>query len=434
MGRSLRQRERYAPKAMGPLMVAALVLAFTPPRQLADYVERPDNSFAWERQGDEIALRSQTWQDITWKHTLTLHRPAVSLRTDVAILVVTGDRVPRDEQEAKRLADVVGMRVATLYDVPNQPLFDDLREDALIGYSLVQALQTKDDTWPLLFPMTKSVMAAMRALSESTAGESEPIRRFIVTGASKRGWTTWLVGALKDPRVIGIAPALYDNLNIPAQIRAMRSQFGDTSEMIRDYTEAGLIEALETPAGQALARMVDPFAYRWDITVPKLIINGTNDPYWTVDAIQRYLPRLSWPTWITYLPNRGHDLDDAPRYMGSLAGFARALAGRRSLPTISTEVGRASIEVKSSATPSAVIVWAAETMEADFRRVNWTPIRRESPPPSTGGYQSTIDLGDPGRNRAIYVEHQFERDGIRVSLCTPISIQWVARADAVQAW
>ena len=34
--------------------------------------------------------------------------------------------------------------------------------------------------------------------------------------------------------------------------------------------------------------MVDPYTYRDRLTMPKLLINGTNDRYWTLDALNIY--------------------------------------------------------------------------------------------------------------------------------------------------
>ena len=86
--------------------------------------------------------------------------------------------------------------VAIIWQIPNQPLYDDLTEDELISFTLHNFRNDGDFTWPLLFPMVKSAVRAMDAVQEfSKETLQHDIASFVVTGASKRGWTTWLTGA-----------------------------------------------------------------------------------------------------------------------------------------------------------------------------------------------------------------------------------------------
>ncbi len=83
--------------------------------------------------------------------------------------------------------------IAILYDIPNQPLLDGKKEDALIAETFVRALETKDMSWPLLFPMAKSVVKAMDALQAFSKEELKlPVTQFVLSAprnaGGQRGW------------------------------------------------------------------------------------------------------------------------------------------------------------------------------------------------------------------------------------------------------
>ena len=177
------------------------------PTALQDYVARPDDSFAWklidkqEAAGArvyEVEFISQTWMDMPWKHDLIVFEPAQLKHPEHVLLFITGGsnkNKPKLEDKllGSSLAALSGTRVALLFQVPNQPLLGGRTEDDLITDTFLFYLATNDARWPLLFPMVKSATRAMDCVEQLAAQEwKSPVKGFIVTGASKRGWTTWL--------------------------------------------------------------------------------------------------------------------------------------------------------------------------------------------------------------------------------------------------
>lgn len=405
----------------------AAVQAPVPPQELYDYLSKKDKSFAIEKisaddRGTTIEMTSQTWQGIPWRHTIIMRQPAKLTKRGTGILYVTGDG-PRagDYRDLALMTAATGMPVAMLFNVPNQPLWG-MKEDDLIGHTFEEYLKTSDPTWPLLFPMTKSAIRAMDAVEAATAKTANPIHRFVVTGASKRGWTTWFTGAAKDRRVIGIAPMVYDNLNVGAQMPHQLEQWGAYSEMIQDYTRRGLQQAMATPSGKHLAAIIDPFSYRKNIHVPTLIVRGANDPYWAADATRLYWNDLRQPHWLMSVPNAGHDLGGGISAAQTIGAFARSVAGEFRMPKVEGEVEQTGNKIRwtfsfppvtPGLTPTEARLWVAKSDTHDFRKSTWVisdHVGFEKP-----GMLSR-EIEKPAGNTAAYIEFRFTSKGQPFSL------------------
>ena len=84
---------------------------------------------------------------------------------------------------------------------------------------------------------------------------------------------SWLSAAV-DPRVMGIIPLVYDNLNLQAQLDNHLASWGEYSPMIHDYTDLDIPSYLSSEQGADLARIVDPYTYIDRMHMPKLIVSA----------------------------------------------------------------------------------------------------------------------------------------------------------------
>ncbi|MGH9326794.1 MAG: PhoPQ-activated pathogenicity-related family protein [Terriglobia bacterium] len=404
--------------------------------QLMQYVNRPDRAFHWKHlqtttvsRGNiyKLHLTSQVWQGIPWEHQLQVYEPKDVRFPDILLLYVTGGHASREGVSAGfTIAEHAGMRVAVLYQIPNQPLFGGKVEDELIAYTFVQYLHTADASWPLLFPMVKSVVRAMDALQAfAPQGWGRPVDSFIIAGVSKRGWTTWLTAATGDPRVVAIAPMAIDMLNIPAQMKHQVAVYGHYSRQIDDYVRAGLLKprVVNSLRGRRLWRMVDPYTYRRQLTLPKLIVRGTNDPYWTQDALNLYWRGLSGGKWILYVPNATHNMEHNRDRVYNTAGvFARHVASHTPMPQLSWKFSESHQQerliIRTSPPGIAARLWSAESRSLDFRKSHWTSI----PMRHTGSGFEGGRRRPKGDNLAVFVEVNYSFEGQPYPLSTQIRI------------
>ncbi len=428
------------------LWLAILLLAADAGSARADlltYVKTPDPAFSWKIKNKSVTpegtvydlhLVSQVWQNITWEHQLQVFLPKNVKPTATMFLWNQGGKAgPGSTLFGMELARKMNAPVAILFGVPNQPLLGGKTEDALIAETFIRYLETKDATWPLLFPMVKSMARAMDALQAFAKQEwNIEVTHFVVSGASKRGWTSWLTAAA-DPRVKALAPCVIDTLNMQAQLPHQLKSFGAYSEQIADYTKRGLVPPPKTPEGNKLWSMVDPWAYRDKLKKPTMIINGTNDPYWTQDALNLYWDDLPGEKWVLYVPNAAHNLvqmHDGPtlipdriRALNTLAAFGRHQIHDLPMPKLKWQHEGANpkmqINLQTDPAPKAARLWSAQAATRDFRKSKWT-----SQPMDVKNGALTADMTTPSQGFvAFYAELEYEIDNYRYYLSTQLRIE-----------
>ena len=345
-----------------------------------------------------LHMVSQKWKEVTWKHVVWVIVPNKAIEkpqdpsSRSAILLVDGGGwrkewgedappliQPRAEfQVLKGIAEATGSPAIVVSQVPFQPMLGDLNEDALIAETFKRFIQGEGDDWPLLMPMVRSAVRAMDTAQKFTKDEHQlEIDKFTITGASKRGWTTWLTSAV-DSRIHALAPMVIDMLNMPVQMEHQKATWGTYSDEIGDYTELSLQKFMKTKQGESLIQIVDPYRYRDRIDQPKLLIFGTNDRYWPLDACNNYWAELRGEKYLLYTPNQGHSIQDIARVAGSICALHKSRCGQGVLPKLDWKTdlkdGRIHLSMQCDTDPQETSIWIARSDTRDFRNASWTSL------------------------------------------------------------
>ena len=389
-----RVQRTLAALAIAALCSVASSAELPPKTVIDDYVRKPDDSFSWrvlsssEADGvlsvvvDMVSQRWLTPADVDrpeWQHWLTLSIPA-GMTSETALLYIGGGRNGGEPPTASNermaiIAKATGTVVAELGMVPNQPLVfhEDGKqryEDDLIGYAWAQFLDIGDARWLPRNAMVKSAVRAMDAVTAvmaSEAGGERKVDRFAVAGGSKRGWTAWMVGAM-DERVVGLIPIVIDVLNVEPSMRHHFAAYGFWAPSVGDYVAHGIMRRFGEPRLAALYDLVDPYAYRHRLTMPKLVLNAAGDQFFLPDSSSFYWNELQGAKSLRYVPNADHSLGGSDA-VETIAAFHALLARGESAPRFSWQRSPdGTLRVHAEDAPEEVWLWQATNPQArDFR-------------------------------------------------------------------
>lgn len=389
-------------KLFGGVLAAAILVsspaAAGPPNALDAYVAKPDPSYnvrvVGSCKGDGyrcavLQLTSQTWgpkdvDDRVWKHWMTVVIPDNVIHTK-AFLYITGgekgDAAPtKPEDRFAKLAVETRSVVVELDDVPNQPLTfaDDPRrkarvEDEIIAYLQARYATAQNPDELLRLPMVKSGTQAMTAVQDfikTDSGGKLKIDGFVVAGGSKRGWTTWLVGAV-DKRVVGIVPIVINVLSVNDTAIHHWRALGYFSPALQDYVDAGLIPGqIGKPSLEGVNLIEDPLNYqdRATMKIPKYVINAVGDEYFPPDNTRYGYSRVAQPKRLRMIPNSKHSTAGTD-IMDSITAFHDAILNGRAMPDYAWKVrADGAIVVTPKGKPTEVLLWqGTNPKDRDFR-------------------------------------------------------------------
>lgn len=375
-------------------------------------------------------MQSQAWspgQLVTpaaWQHDVSLYIPPRTHAKRALLFINNGDNTPAKPEnnltpdKLAALALASKTIVVSLGQVPNQTLLfkDDNRqrkEDDSAAHSWQLFMRHGDmPTLPLHVPMAAAASRAMTLAQQELARWK--IDRFIVVGASKRGWAAWL-SAVADDRVVAIVPAAMDLVDLPAGMAHIQRTYGGSWPIaVAPYVQEGITRATGSDAFARLSGIISPASYlpscyRNRLAIPKYIISASGDDFYVPDLAQRDMAALPGPTTHRFLPDSDH--------AGTLGGFdqgviafIRRLQTDRALPTVThhKKDNTSQLDVHFSERPVTVTMYQAHNPVArDFRKA--CGIRyNKLPLPARKDYTVALEArtGQPGWT-ATFVEARF---------------------------
>lgn len=360
-----------------------------------------------------------------WQHNLTLYVP-VNPKGKVVFLFISGGnkggkrKVPAYLKEiAQKLNCVVGM----IDNIPNQPLtFSDNGhekvEDDLLAYGLRRFFETNaslsgkptlaSSRWIPHLAMVKSVTLAMNYIEQLVKPQfTQP--QFILSGASKRGWTTWLTAAI-DKRVKGIVPRVFDALNLTESLAHHHDVYGFWAAAVQDYERHQVFSRIGTPLWDDLVAIIDPLKYNRTLTLPKMIVNAANDQFFLPDSSQFYYPQLTGAKYLRYVPNVGHGLG-SPDVVHNMAALIYSVQTGRSLPSFSWSLQqKTQLSLDFPILPSKIIQWeAVNPLKRDFRQgTGYWPVYQKKALSFSPASHLVITIARPEKGwKAFFIEVHF---------------------------
>lgn len=415
----------------------------TPATALDEYVRRNDGAYSIDPAARlsrlqyrirTLYMTSQLWAPTgrtpdAWDHKINVIVPVN--RTNTTALLFVREGILADvlntatvDQEMLDLALASGSVVVILYQMPDR---GSTAAHTLAAETFAEYLATGDSDWPLLMPMTKSIVKTMDAvtsyLAQGNEGDVE-VKDFVVAGGDLNGWAAWLAAAV-DSRVKAVLPMGWSMINMPAVAAHIEGFYNGYPAAWMPYSSRGVLQALNTPGGITLRQNIDPYSYLTRLKLPALLINSANDEFFPPGTEALFLDDLPQRPRLLYMPNVNHYFrptattppDAVTGYRGALRDalpWFMAIANNQALPAIASSIttGRrqASFTVTSSETAASARVWRATASQNDFRigasgRTPWQAGPAVDPVQSTT-YQADVSTVR-GTALAAYMELTF---------------------------
>ena len=406
---------------------------------MEDYIESTKDEFSYEIEeiiyedewtGYHIKMISGEWLDskkvdqVEWWHYVDIIIPK-NTQTSTGIMFIDGgvkeeDFFRLDSKSAEYAIETKSV-IVNVSNIPFQPINfldseqESFYEDDLIAYAWNEFLKSgakqKYTEWLPRFPMTRAVVRSMDLAQEITLQNDINVKDFLVSGASKRGWTAWTTAAV-DERIIAVAPLVIDLLNVVPSFENHYRSYGEFSPAVQDYVNYNIPDWMGTKEFKVLMSYVEPYSFLEKFTMPKYIINAGSDEFFSTDSWRFYYEELPENKLIRYVPNANHSLSG--EYLSNdLVSFFHRIVNNIDLPDLNWELIDDNLEVFLDYDGEySVSIWRAFNEDGrDFRLWQEGELWKESKINTNEDNIYNIKLDNQSNGyQAIMVEFNLDQD------------------------
>ena len=405
------------------LAVAGAMLANATP--LDDYINKADENYKWVDTGLQfdtffggkahvLNVTSQRWMDKTrgyvlsgkhetttlWTHQVVVIIPKVVDFTNVSMAYLTGNcnenpGEPHKMDEDVLVADeitsnshAIGIVVFQIpncpYVFPSDPSQTHRTEDKVLAWAWKEFMDDPkhDPTWLPRLPMAKAAFQCMRAVEEFTAQKKlAAIKGWFVAGASKRGWTTWMVGSAtceKCPTILGIAPLVPIVPNLIQDMHRQWQAYNGWTFAFSDYTAVNLTVHVDDPIFTSAMEIIDPMYYGDRLArLPKVVVLSSDDEFMMMDQSNIWYDELTGEKHLLIAPNSEHSLATGiPEVLDCLGTVIRSIAhGKTNRPSFTYSFdeadGTITVTIPEGVEHGKVVLRHAETLQTVRRDFRW---------------------------------------------------------------
>ena len=400
-------------------------------KPLDDYVFTHDDNYKWSLVrswkgtwlrkgyiGYHLNLTSQAWLSdadfspnsptkSVWNHILLILVPdEISYKQNATLFITGGDsnlENPEDLEDTKvSLTVALSTNIVTgvLFQIPNaqiifssDPTQQGRSEDAITTYTWDHYLkETSTPEWLIYFPMVKASLRAMDTMTEFAAKQLQEkglqLDYYTAWGASKRGWTTWLVGAVDPNRVVAIVPIVLDAINFVKFSHHQYMSYNGWATALHDYLDFHIMQRLDTPEMKSLCEQIDPYQFRERLTMPKLIINAGGDEFQMPNDANNWWSDMPENKHMLMVPNAEHSLiTGLQEALPAVSSWLSTILENKPLPKfewkIDNETGAITATLDNNGVVDQVNGWSAVSCginanTTDNRR-DWRTLTLDSP-------------------------------------------------------